>query len=204
MGSPDRILSAAENVFARFGYRRASMSQIAEEAGLTRQALYHHYAGKEALFRAVVEQLHELAYEAEAAAGFEQEQAGAGLADVLAAQIGARFRYLLECVEQSPQAEELLSEHQLQTRDLYQSFVEHNAELRAETIDRVCARQGICLQQGMTPRELARCIQLAIRGLNDLRLDASVLHELDRMVRLLVAGAIASATPKPRSRRKSR
>jgi AcrR family transcriptional regulator len=204
MGSPDRILSAAENVFARFGYRRASMSQIAEEAGLTRQALYHHYAGKEALFRAVVEQLHELAYEAEAAAGFEQEQAGAGLADVLAAQIGARFRYLLECVEESPQAEELLSEHQLQTRDLYQSFVEHNAELRAETIDRVCARQGICLQQGMTPRELARCIQLAIRGLNDLRLDASVLHELDRMVRLLVAGAIASATPKPRSRRKSR
>jgi AcrR family transcriptional regulator len=204
MGSPDRILSAAENIFARFGYRRASMSQIAEEAGLTRQALYHHYAGKEALFRAVVEQLHELAYEAEAAAGLEQEQAGAGLADILAAQIGARFRYLLECVEESPQAEELLSEHQLQTRDLYQSFVEHNAELRAETIDRVCARQGICLQQGMTPRELARCIQLAIRGLNDLRLDASVLHELDRMVRLLVAGAIASATPKPRSRRKSR
>lgn len=204
MGSPDRILSAAENVFARFGYRRASMSQIAEEAGLTRQALYHHYAGKEALFRAVVEQLHELAYEAEAAAGLEQEQAGAGLADVLAAQIGARFRYLLECVEESPQAEELLSEHQLQTRDLYQSFVEHNAELRAETIDRVCARQGICLQQGMTARELARCIQLAIRGLNDLRLDASVLHELDRMVRLLVAGAIAPATPKPRSRRKSR
>jgi AcrR family transcriptional regulator len=204
MGSSDRILSAAENIFARFGYRRASMSQIAEEAGLTRQALYHHYAGKEALFRAVVEQLHELAYEAEAAAGLEQEQAGAGLADVLAAQIGARFRYLLECVEQSPQAEELLSEHQLQTRDLYQSFVEHNAELRAETIDRVCARQGICLQQGMTPRELARCIQLAIRGLNNLRLDASVLRELDRMVRLLVAGAIAPVTPKTRSKRKSR
>jgi AcrR family transcriptional regulator len=204
MGSPDRILSAAENIFARFGYRRASMSQIAEEAGLTRQALYHHYAGKEALFRAVVEQLHELAYEAEAAAGLEQEQAGAGLADVLAAQIGARFRYLLECVEESPQAEELLSEHQLQTRDLYQSFVEHNAELRAETIDRVCARQGICLQQGMTARELARCIQLAIRGLNDLRLDVSVLHELDRLVRLLVAGAIAPGTPKLRSRRKSR
>jgi len=180
------------------------MSQIAEQAGLTRQALYHHYAGKEALFRAVVEQLHELAYEAEAAAGLAQERAGAGLADVLAAQIGARFRYLLECVEDSPQAEELLSEHQLQTRDLYQSFIEHNADLRAETIDRVCARQGISLQRGMTPRELARCIQLAIRGFNDLRLDTAVLHELDRMVRLLVAGAIAPATRHARSKRKSR
>jgi AcrR family transcriptional regulator len=204
MGSSDRILSAAENIFARFGYRRASMSQIAEEAGLTRQALYHHYASKEALFRSVVEQLHELAYEAEAAAGFDQEQAGAGLADVLAAQIGARFHYLLECVEESPQAEELLSEHQLQTHDLYQSFIEHNADLRAETIDRVCAKQGLALRKGMTSRELARCIQIAIRGFNDLRLDASVLNELDRMVRLVVAGAIAPAAVHSRGKRRSR
>jgi len=204
MGSSDRILSAAENIFARFGYRRASMSQIAEEAGLTRQALYHHYASKEALFRAVVEQLHEVAYEAEAAAGFDREQAGAGLADILAAQIGARFRYLLECVEASPRAEELLSEHQLQTRDLYQGFIEHNADLRAETIDRVCAKQGLALQNGMTSRELARCIQIAIRGFNDLRLNASVLNELDRMVRLVVAGAVAPAASISRGKRKSR
>ena len=94
MGSPDRILSAAESIFARFGFRRASMSQIADEAGLTRQALYHHYSSKEALFRAVVEQLHELAYEAEAVAGLNQEEAGGGLADILASQIAARFRYL--------------------------------------------------------------------------------------------------------------
>jgi len=107
MGSSDRILSAAENVFARFGFRRASMSQIAGEAGLTRQALYHHYPSKEALFRAVVEELHEHAYEAEAEAGLAQERAGKGLADILSAQVGARFRYLLECVEESPQAEEL-------------------------------------------------------------------------------------------------
>jgi AcrR family transcriptional regulator len=180
------------------------MSQIAEEAGLTRQALYHHYPGKEALFRAVVEQLHELAYEAEAAAGLDQEQAGGGLADILAAQIGARFRYLLECVEESPQAEELLSEHQLQTRDLYQSFIEHNADLRSETIERVCANQGLALRQGMTSRELARCIQLAIRGFNDLRLDGSSLHELDRMIRLLVAGAVVPAASQSRSKRKSR
>ena len=204
MGSSDRILSAAENIFARFGFRRASMSQIAEEAGLTRQALYHHYANKEALFRAVVEQLHEYAYEAEAAAGLEQEQAGGGLADILAAQIGARFRYLIECVEESPQADELMSEHQLQTRDLYQSFVEHNADLRAETIDRVCARQGLSLQYGMTSRDLTHCIQTAIRGFNNHRLDAGLLRELDRMVRLLVAGAIAPATSQSRAKRRSR
>jgi AcrR family transcriptional regulator len=204
MGSSDRILSAAENVFARFGFRRASMSQIAEEAGLTRQALYHHYASKEELFRAVVERLHEFAYEAEAAAGLEQERAGGGLADILAAQIGARFRYLLECVEESPQAEELMSEHQLQTRDLYQSFVEHNADLRAETIDRVCTRHSLTLRDGMTSRELARYIQMAIRGFNNLRLNEALLLELDRMVRLLVAGAIAPVTSQSRAKRRLR
>ena len=204
MGSSDRILSAAESIFARFGFRRASMSQIAGEAGLTRQALYHHYSSKEALFRAVVEQLHELAYEAEAVAGLDQEEAGGGLADILAAQIGARFRYLLECVEESPQAEELLSEHQLQTRDLYQSFIEHNADLRVETINRVCAKQGLCLQNGMTSRDLARCIQIAIRGFNDLRLNASTLAELDRMIRLLVAGAVAPASSQISSKRRAR
>jgi AcrR family transcriptional regulator len=204
MGSSDRILSAAENIFARFGYRRASMGQIAEEAGLTRQALYHHYPNKEALFRAVVESLHEYAYEAEATAGLDQEKAGGSLADILAGQIGARFRYLLECVEASPQAEELLSEHQIQTRDLYQSLVEHNADLRAETIDRVCAKQGLTLHNGMSSRELARCIQIAIRGFNDLPLSIEILGELDRMVRLVVAGALAPATPKSRSKRNSR
>ena len=204
MGSSDRILSAAESIFARFGFRRASMSQIAGEAGLTRQALYHHYSSKEALFRAVVEQLHELAYAAEAVAGLDQEEAGGGLADILAAQIGARFRYLLECVEESPQAEELLSEHQLQTRDLYQSFIEHNADLRVETINRVCAKQGLCLQNGMTSRDLARCIQIAIRGFNDLRLNASTLAELDRMIRLLVAGAVAPASSQISSKRRAR
>ena len=204
MASPDRILLAAESIFARFGFRRASMSQIADEAGLTRQALYHHYSSKEALFRAVVEQLHELAYEAEAVAGLDQEEAGAGLADILASQIAARFRYLLECVEESPQAEELLSEHQLQTRDLYQSFIEHNADLRVETINRVCAKQGLCLQNGMTSRDLARCIQIAIRGFNDLRLNASTLAELDRMIRLLVAGAVAPATSQISSKRRAR
>jgi AcrR family transcriptional regulator len=180
------------------------MDQIAEEAGLTRQAVYHYYRTKEALFRAVVELLHEGAYEAEAAAGLEQEQAGRSLADILAAQIDARFRYVIDCVETSPQAEELLSEHQLQTRDLYQSFIEHNADLRAETIDRVCVAKGLALRHGMTSRDLARCIQIAIRGFNDRQPTVSVLRELDRMVRLLVAGAIAPAAAKSRVKRMGR
>ena len=46
-------------VFRRHGFRRSSIEQAAEAAGLTRQALYHHFESKEALFRAVIERLHE-------------------------------------------------------------------------------------------------------------------------------------------------
>ena len=37
-------------VFAHSGYRRASMDQVAEAAGLTRQAVYHYFKSKEQLY----------------------------------------------------------------------------------------------------------------------------------------------------------
>ena len=181
-------------VFAQFGFRRASMDEVAREAGLTRQAVYHHFKSKEALFRAAVEALHKGAYEAEVEAGRESEAAGHDLAEILATQIEARFRYIVECLEETSQADELLSERQLQARDLNQSFVENNIELHVETIDRVSAAQGLRLRSGMTARGLARCLHMAIRGFSDLRLDTAALRDLGRMVRLIVSGALEPAT----------
>ena len=71
-----RILDAAMLVFRRHGFRRSSIEQAAEAAGLTRQALYHHFKSKEALFRAVIERLHEDALAAEIAAASAAENAG--------------------------------------------------------------------------------------------------------------------------------
>jgi AcrR family transcriptional regulator len=48
------ILRAAARVFARHGYGRATMDQIACEAGTSKGALYHHFATKRALFDALV------------------------------------------------------------------------------------------------------------------------------------------------------
>jgi TetR/AcrR family transcriptional regulator, regulator of autoinduction and epiphytic fitness len=46
----------ALEVFGRYGFRRASMDEIARSAGISRQGLYLHFANKEALFRAAVRQ----------------------------------------------------------------------------------------------------------------------------------------------------
>lgn len=48
------ILDAAIKVFARFGYRKTSMSEVADAAQISRQGLYLHYPTKEELFRATL------------------------------------------------------------------------------------------------------------------------------------------------------
>lgn len=48
-----RILAAATAQFIAHGYAAASVDEIARTAGVTRGAVYHHYASKPGLFRAV-------------------------------------------------------------------------------------------------------------------------------------------------------
>jgi AcrR family transcriptional regulator len=49
------LLDAAIGVFARFGYRKTSMDDIARAAGVSRQGLYLLFSNKEELFRRSVE-----------------------------------------------------------------------------------------------------------------------------------------------------
>lgn len=47
------VLDAARSLFGAKGYAQTSVEEIAEAARVTKGAVYHHFAGKEALFRAV-------------------------------------------------------------------------------------------------------------------------------------------------------
>lgn len=49
------ILEAASTLFAREGYGPVSISQIAEQAGVCKANVFHHYATKETLFMAVMQ-----------------------------------------------------------------------------------------------------------------------------------------------------
>ena len=50
-----RLVEAARELFAARGYAGVSMEQVCARAEVTRGALYHHFAGKDDLFRAVCE-----------------------------------------------------------------------------------------------------------------------------------------------------
>lgn len=51
----NRILDAAEDLFARWGFGATSLRDIAVQAGIQQPGLYKHFAGKEDLYRQVHE-----------------------------------------------------------------------------------------------------------------------------------------------------
>jgi AcrR family transcriptional regulator len=52
-----RVIAAATRLFARRGYDRVTMDEIATAAGVTKPVLYDHFASKQALFRHLLESI---------------------------------------------------------------------------------------------------------------------------------------------------
>lgn len=65
----ERILETALELFAQSGYLGTSMSDIAARLGITKAALYKHYAGKQEILDRIVQQMNEL--DAARAAAYE-------------------------------------------------------------------------------------------------------------------------------------
>src|SRR5690606_37864829 len=57
----ERILGAAFVRFARYGFRRTSMEDIAAEAGVSRAALYLQFRNKEEIFKSLAQDLQDRA-----------------------------------------------------------------------------------------------------------------------------------------------
>jgi AcrR family transcriptional regulator len=53
----DRILDAAESLFARQGFQATTVKQVAERVGVQGPALYKHFSSKRALYEEVLERL---------------------------------------------------------------------------------------------------------------------------------------------------
>jgi AcrR family transcriptional regulator len=67
------VLAAARSASGGKGYAQTSVEEIADAARVTKGAVYHHFAGKEALFRAVYAEV-EAESQARAAAAMDPER----------------------------------------------------------------------------------------------------------------------------------
>jgi AcrR family transcriptional regulator len=95
------LIATARELFAERGYANVSTEEVVAQAGVTRGALYHQFADKAALFRAVFE-----AVEAELA----QRLAGEALTreDPWEAQLAGLDAFLVACGEKEVQQIALL------------------------------------------------------------------------------------------------
>lgn len=103
----EAILAAAVACFSRDGFRRTALDRVARAAGISRAALYLHFANKEDLFRALVGTLHARTLEESTIAA-----RGAGtLAERVTAVLMAKSGRFFELLRASPHAEEFLDEN---------------------------------------------------------------------------------------------
>src|SRR3569833_1671038 len=51
--SIERILDAAEQLFAEFGYHGVTLKDVAKKVGVSSTLIHYHFSGKESLFEAV-------------------------------------------------------------------------------------------------------------------------------------------------------
>jgi AcrR family transcriptional regulator len=90
------LVGVARQLFSEQGYAETSVEDIIQRAGVARGALYHHFAGKDALFRAVYEavQADTASRVVKAALAVEEPWGGvrAGLSAFLDACLEPQFR----------------------------------------------------------------------------------------------------------------
>lgn len=191
MTARQRAVDAALNIFSHYGFRQASMELVAERLGITRQALYRHFASKEALLAAVVEDLHAGAIAAAQATAAEQSALAAPLAVVVTAALHARFEFILTRLAASPHAPELLEEHQNQCGPIIANYAQRFIALLEHLIEEQVRDGRYRLRDGLTATDLGRYLFLLARALkseappSSLKLDKG---DLARLVTIIVAG----------------
>jgi AcrR family transcriptional regulator len=156
----ERVLLAAAKVFARRGYHRATVDEIASEAGFTIGALYSNFAGKEELFLALADQqveerVAEVAAMGDAAEGDEPNKDAA--------------EQLRAFLERDPEWPLLFYEFwslSVRNPELQDELARRRDAIRdalAETLERVAKRHGFKLR--FPAPVLATAIAAALNGL---------------------------------------
>ena len=155
----ERVLAAALEVFGRYGFRKASMDEIARSADISRQGLYLHFANKDALFRAAVRQELETALgEVSRSLNAEGVVLERRVVGALDAWIGRYVGSML-----APDIRNLLHSPALQLGDIVDPA-------RAAFADRLAAAIAAAMSEkdrrrlGVTPEEVARALHTVSQG----------------------------------------
>jgi AcrR family transcriptional regulator len=204
----EAILAAGLRCFGRDGFRRTALDRVAQEAGISRQALYLHFANKEELFRALVDDLHGRALvDATAAA-----RSDGTLAERLTAAMVAKTARFYDLLRASEHADEFLDENHRLCGEIAAAFATKHARLLGRMVADAAAAGEIALDAlGVSPTQIAELLLDTAEGIKTrhrtiLSADAYRRRLRDAM-RIVLAGLIPAAprrAPKPAPPRRKR
>ena len=189
-GAEARILNAALRCFARYGYSRTGMTDIAREAGLSRTALYNTYPSLEDVFRALSQRVNHGVRQAV----IEAAATKGDLAKRLEAVISARVSWAFEALH--------LSEHGYELIDAKNSLCGRTGADTEAQFRKLLAR--IIEEAGVTPSSAASAAGVIVKcipGLiDDQRSEADARDQVAQFVRVFAAGLSGGHAAKGRKK----
>lgn len=183
------LIAAARGLFAERGYAGVGTEEIVRAAGVTRGALYHHFAGKQELFEAVYEQI-EVELSERIATGALQ----AGADSPLDAMRAGAEMFLQACTEPEAQRIVLLDGPSVLGWDRWREIAaEHGlglieASLQAAIDAGAIAAQPVRPLAHVLMGALDEAAMLVGRAEDPERMRAEVGHTLDLLIAALGAG----------------
>ncbi|HTF32304.1 MAG TPA: helix-turn-helix domain-containing protein [Myxococcota bacterium] len=156
------IVAAAFERFARYGFRRTSLGDIAREAGISRPAVYLHFPNKQAIFRAAASVMHERALRAAAGAALAGGGIEARIAQILEAKLGSFF----EIARGSAHVGEILDENSRLCGDISEAARRRYLKILRGVIDDAAQRGELApAAAGLTTGAAAELIVDSAKGL---------------------------------------
>jgi AcrR family transcriptional regulator len=178
----EHVLNAAREVFMRYGFKRATMSDLAVAAQMSRPALYLIFSSKEEVFRALITQIFaELLHEVREEVSKHEE-----VADQLTSAFEVWCVRPFEMIQVSPDARDLLeSGYAFATEITVRAFAGF------ETILSDVLRPSIRAQAGppLSSEQLAHILTTATQGFKESATSAAQLRQLIKgLVTIVLAG----------------
>lgn len=178
----EHVLTAARSVFMRYGFKRATMSDLAEAAQMSRPALYLIFSSKEEVFRALITQIFtELLQEVR-----EEVRKHEEAADQLTCAFEVWCVRPFEMIQVSPDARDILeSGYAFATEITVRAFADF------ETILSDVLRPLVSTQAGppLSAEQLAHILTTAAQGFKESASSAVQLrHLIKGLLTIVLAG----------------
>jgi AcrR family transcriptional regulator len=177
------ILEAAIKVFLSYGFKRTTMADIADAAGISRPALYLEFKNKADIYRAgFVDMIEKTFRHVDAAVAGD-----APLPEKLIAALNAGIVVPMRNIASTPHGAELFELKQEIADDLGQDWNTVLERTLERAIAMATASGEIALPEPMAPSDLARLIVSSVEGVKKRTSDwGRIETDFSRMIDLMV------------------